>query len=75
MTYTREFSVDTFPWWSYAKDTIAEVRKHNKIDEFQSYIEDAFEGTTPTATQVNDFVWTCREDIYDALGIDLDEDE
>ena len=34
MKYSQEFNVDTFPWWSGAKDTIAEVRKANKMTMF-----------------------------------------
>ena len=75
MKYLQEFNVDTFPWWSGAKDTIAEVRKTNKMDELQAYIEDVFFKEVPTATQLNDYVWFNREDIYNAIGINVDDKE
>lgn len=75
MKYTQEFNVDTFPWWSGAKDTIAEVRKAKKMDELQMRIEEAFSREMPTATQLNDYVWFNQENIYKVLGISDDEEE
>ena len=82
MVYSKEFSVDTFPFWSGAKDTIKDVQTASKMDELQSLIEEQFAGseTPPTETEINDFVWFEREFIYDQLGLDengelLDEDE
>ena len=74
MIYSKEFSVDTFPWWTGAKDTIAEVKKHNKMDELQQLIEENFSDKIPTATEVNDFVWLERSWILTQLGIE-DDDE
>ena len=73
MKYLQEFNVDTFPWWSGAKDTTTEVRKANKLDELQAYIEDVFFKEVPTATQLNDYVWFNSEDIFNAIGIDKEE--
>jgi len=75
MKYTQEFNVDAFPWWSGAKDTIAEVRKAKKMDELQAHIEEAFIEEVPTATQLNDYVWFNRENICRVLGISDDEEE
>lgn len=75
MKYLQEFNVDTFPWWSGAKDTIAEVRKAKKMDELQMYIEEAFIKEVPTVTQLNDYVWFNQENIYKVLGISNDEEE
>ena len=82
MVYSKEFSVDTFPFWSGAKDTATDVREARKMDELQSLIEEMFadKETPPTETAINDFVWFEREFIYDQLGLDengelLDEDE
>lgn len=74
MTYSKEFSVDTFPWWSGARDTIAEVKKHNKMDDLQQLIEENFSDKVPTDTEVNDFVWLERSWILTQLGIE-DADE
>jgi hypothetical protein len=46
MQFTQEFDVDSFPFWSGARDTIAEVKKAKKMDELQLVVEDAFIGET-----------------------------
>lgn len=73
MIYSKEFSVDTFPWWSGARDTIAEVKKHNKMDDLQQLIEENFSDKVPTDTEVNDFVWLERSWILTQLDIDDDK--
>ena len=82
MVYSKEFSVDTFQFWSGAKDTINAVQTAGKMDELQSLIEEQFADneTRPTETEINDFVWFERDFIYNQLGLDengelLDEDE
>ena len=70
MVYSKEFSVDSFEFWSGAKDTVEDVRKAEKMDELQSLIEEQF----------SDFVWFERGYIYSQLGLDEngklpDEDE
>ena len=58
MVYSKEFSVDTFPFWSGAKDIIKDVQTASKMDELQSLIEEQFADseTPPTETEINDFV-------------------
>ena len=82
MVYSKEFSVDTFPFWSGAKDTFEDVCKADKTYELQFLIEEMFADseTPPTETDINDFVWFERDYIYSQLGLDengkpLDEDE
>lgn len=76
MVYSKDFSVDSFEFWSGAKDTVAEVRRAGKMDELQSVIETAFEcdAEPPTDTQINDFVWFERDLIYSQLGINLEDE-
>ena len=69
MKFIQEFSIDTFPFWSGAKDNIEDIQKAGKIDELQVLIEDYFDGQTPTKTQVNDFVWFQRDFIFEHLAI------
>ena len=73
MTYTQEFDVDTFPFWSGAKYTITEVKKAKKMDELQTFIEEYFANQSPTKTQINDFVWLQNGFILSQLGI-IDEE-
>ena len=82
MVYSKEFSVDTFPFWSGAKDTVEDVSKADKTHELQLLIEETFADseTPPTETEINDFVWFERDFRYDRLGLDEngelhDEDE
>ena len=82
MVYSKEFSVDTFPFWSGAKDTFEDVCKADKMYELQFLIEEMFADneTPPTETEINDFVWFERDFIYKQLGLvengkPLDEDE
>lgn len=70
MVYTREFSISSFPFWSYAEDVIKTVAEHGKLDELESLIEENFADRVPTATEVNDFVWTERAWIFTQLDID-----
>ena len=69
MQFTQEFNVDTFQFWSGAKDIIEDIKKAKKMDELQTLIEDYFADQTPTKTQVNDFVWFQRDFIFEQLEI------
>ena len=77
MKYTVEFNIDNFEFWSGAEYTIETVKKHGKMDELQSHIEEIFECASepPTKTDINDYVWFHSDDIFEALGINEDEDE
>lgn len=69
MQYTSEFNVESFQFWSGAKDVIEVIRKNQKMGELQELIETQFEGSTPTKTQINDMVWFDADIIYEQLGI------
>lgn len=70
MVYSKDFSVDSFEFWSGAKDTVEDVRKAEKMDELQSLIEEQFSDRIPSETEINDFVWFERSYIYSQLGLD-----
>lgn len=75
MEYTKEFDVQDFNFWAGAQQRIdavnayaANTRNWGVIDELQSLIEQAFDGETPTETEVNDYVWyTLEDDIRESL--------
>lgn len=77
-----DFSYLTENSWSGAIDTLNTIGEHMKEDELMDLLEEVFEGDIPTATEVNDFLWTKVNDflwfedeyIFEALGI-KDEDE
>ena len=79
MIYSKDFSVDSFEFWSGGKDTVDDVRRAEKMDERQELIEEQFSDRIPSDTEINDFVWFERGYIYSQLGLDengkLPEDE
>ena len=75
MKFTEEFDVDAFPFWAGAKDTVDVVRKANNMDGLQSLIEEHFAESTPTKTDINDYVWFGRNAVLDALGINEEQND
>ena len=71
MKYAVDFDIDTFEFWSGGRQVIEQVRKENLLEDAETLIETAFEGKTPTATEINDYVWFYLEDdlleIYDKI--------
>ena len=62
LKYTVDFDIDTFEFWSGAREVIKQVREEDLLEDALALIETAFEGETPTATQINDYVWFYLED-------------
>ena len=58
--------------WSGAIDTIADIQRANKEDEFMNFLEAVFCDEVPTDTEVNDFIWFERDYIYENLGLTED---
>ena len=56
--------------WSGALDTLKDIEEADKEDELMYLLEDIFSGEIPTETEVNDFLWFERDDIYENLGLD-----
>ena len=56
--------------WSGALDTLKDIEEADKEDELMYFLEDIFYDTTPTETEVNDFLWHERDYIYENLGLD-----
>ena len=55
--------------WSGAVDTIADIQRANKEDEFMNFLEAVFCDEVPTDTAVNDFIWHDRDYIYENIGL------
>jgi hypothetical protein len=73
MKYTTEIkSMDNFNAWSGAKDTLQTIREHNKIKDLEYMLEELFQETTPTETEINDFLWFEDEYIFESLGIEIE---
>ena len=56
--------------WSGALDTLKDIEEADKEDELMCLLEEVFTDTTPTETEVNDFLWFERDYIYESLGLD-----
>lgn len=56
--------------WSGALDTLKDIEEADKEDELMYLLEEVFTDTTPTETEVNDFLWFERDYIYESLGLD-----
>ena len=72
MKYTQETSMRNFNAWSGGKDTLQTIREHNKIDDLEYLLEELFQETTPTETEINDLLWFEDEYIFECLGIEIE---
>jgi len=67
-------SLSDYRPWSGAVDTFDKIRKEDKMDELDAFIEETYpDGLTDT--ELNDLLWFEPEYVFDSLGIDYDEDE
>lgn len=57
--------------WSGARDTLEDIIKAEKEEEFMELLDEYF-GTEEelTDTKLNDFIWFERDTIYENLGLD-----
>lgn len=57
--------------WSGAKDTLEDIIKAEKEEEFMQYLDEVFGADEEVEdTTINDFIWFERDTIYDYLGLD-----
>lgn len=69
MEYKVELnSIDNFKAWSGGAETINIVRERGGIDNLTALCEDVFSDSTPTQTQINDWLWFDNDSIFRALG-------
>ena len=61
--------------WSGALNTLSTIEEEGKEGELMNHLEDIFYDSTPTMTELNDYLWFEDESIYDALGIAEEEEE
>ncbi len=61
--------------WSGAVDTLKTIMENDKEDELLDLINsvlECYDGGLDR-TQLNDYLWLNREDIYNSLGIEVDD--
>lgn len=73
MEYIVENSLREFQAWSGGKDTLKDLTL-DEIEVIENFLNDMFEGRTPTATEINDFLWFERDEIAVILGFSDYED-
>ena len=67
-------SIDTFDElfdnsWSGAIDTLKDIQNADKEDELMQHLEEVFFDSTPSETDVNEYLWHDRQYVYEALGL------
>jgi len=55
--------------WSGALDTLQDIENADLEEELMEHLEEVFADTTPTETELNDYLWHDRECVYEALGL------
>lgn len=56
--------------WSGARQTLEDIIKAEKEEEFMQYLDEMFGADEVGDTELNDFIWFERDTIYDSLGLD-----
>lgn len=56
MVFTEEFNILDFDFWGSAKWIQSPDLTLDQLDQLEFLICDVFSGSTPTSTQINDFV-------------------
>lgn len=81
MRYITETNLQYFKAWSGGLETLKDLKELCKvknnwepIDQIDEYLDEFTFETTPTETQINDFLWFERDFIAELLGYkDYDE--
>lgn len=69
MYYKQVFDVNEFEFWSGGLDTFTELREYVTLEQIQNHIENHFSEEIPTDTDINDYLWYNRDEIFAELGI------
>lgn len=69
MYYKQVFDVNEFVFWGGGLDTFTELQEHVTLEQIQYHIEEYFSDETPTDTDINDYLWYERDEIFSELGI------
>lgn len=56
--------------WSGAIDTLEDIKKANKEEEFMEHLDEVFDRVNEVEdTKLNDYIWFERDYIYESLGL------
>lgn len=56
--------------WSGAIDTLNDIERAGLEEDFMEYLEEVFGDEEIDETELNDFCWFERDEIYEALRLD-----
>ena len=59
--------------WSGALNTLSTIEEEGKEEELMNHLEDIFYDSTPTMTDLNDYLWFESNYIYECLGINVED--
>ena len=69
MYYKQVFDINEFEFWSGGLDTFTELQNYVTLEQIQYHIENHFSEEMPTDTEINDYLWYNRDEIFAELGI------
>ena len=69
MYYKQVFDINEFEFWGGGLDTFTELQEHVTLEKIQYHIENHFSDGIPTDTDINDYLWFERDEIFSELGI------
>lgn len=69
MYYKQVFDINEFEFWSGGLDTFTELQEYVTLEQIQYHIENHFSEEIPTDTDINDYLWYERDEIFTELGI------
>ena len=72
MKIYKDISMHNFDAWSGGKDTLETIKEHNKINDLEALMQEMFHDSTPTETDINDFLWFDDDFIFEHLGIEIE---
>lgn len=75
MKLTKEINIENLNTWSGGTDTFNTIKKYGKLKDLEYLIDEIFTDSTPTETEINDFLWFDDEYIFEHLGINEYENE
>lgn len=61
--------------WGQAVKILDEIYEQDKEEELMSYLDMMFSDTTPTRTEINDLLAYDWEEIYQAIGMEENDDD
>ena len=74
MRIVQEMSIVNFKAWAGAVETLNVIVKNNLVEEFDMLMEEIYpQGLTDT--QLNDILWFEADWLYEALGMQVEEEE